>query len=453
MLKKYLLNTSGNFSIMFSIVITTLLIAVGAAVDISGSASKKSTLQDMSDAAALAAVSSDEDGYDELLKIVNESLAANNFDSLRYDVNLVVEEDSVTVLLTANYETLFLRVAGQDQLPISVLTEARLPEEVPINIALVLDRTGSMRGDNMDALKAASAVLIDEFAEYDSDTRVAVVPFSNYVNVGMHSRSETWIDVPPDGVVNIPAGECFERQPRTCTNRVPITGTEVVDGVIRPTTRNQCTEWVNTGPPETFCPPAETRNVSWSGCIGSRDGIYNEIAAYGSRKIPGILGANCGEEVLPLTRDLDLVKTTINSLTASKETYIPVGLINGWRMLDPEPPFVELTNADKERRRTLVLMTDGQNTLSLSEPYIDGRHRGADSDQSNDLTQSLCNNIKDDNIDIWSVAYNFEGADTKDLLRDCASNSSQFFDASDREELIYAFEQIGNSLFAARLSR
>jgi len=106
MLKKYLLNTSGNFSIMFSIVITTLLIAVGAAVDISGSASKKSTLQDMSDAAALAAVSSDEDGYDELLKIVNESLAANNFDSLRYDVNLVVEEDSVTVLLTANYETL-----------------------------------------------------------------------------------------------------------------------------------------------------------------------------------------------------------------------------------------------------------------------------------------------------------------------------------------------------------
>ena len=301
------------------------------------------------------------------------------------------------------------------------------------------------------------------------ETQVAVVPFSNYVNVGLSRRNETWIDVPPNQTITTPAGECYMKQFRVCTQRQNVTETRIIDGVSRTRTRNRCTSRADDGPPRLYCPPAETKTIEWNGCIGSRDGVHNLSAAYNNRRIPGILGVDCGEEVLPLTRNLNDVKNRINSLTASKETYIPVGLVNGWRMLNPERPFDEISNADPTRRRTLILMTDGANTLSLEDPYINGKHCNEGSNQDDDicdgvagvegiehtntLTATLCENIKNDNIDIWSVAYNFDGADTKAMLRACASGPSQYFDADNRAELIAAFENIGNTLFAVRLTR
>ena len=95
-------------------------------------------------------------------------------------------------------------------------------------------------------------------------------------------------------------------------------------------------------------------------------------------------------------------------------------------MLDPSRPFDEFSNADTTRRRTLILMTDGANTKSLEDPYVDGKHNGSDTDATNALTATLCENIKNDNIDIWSVAYRFDGADTKAVLRACASGPSQY---------------------------
>jgi len=468
MLKKYLLNTSGNFGMMFAVSVSMLLLGVGAAIDISGSISQKTSLQAMSDAAVLAAVTSGETDRDQLKKIITESLAANNVDGLTLDWDFTVEGTSVNITLNSAYDTQLMGAFGKNELPLNVISEALIPEDVPINVALVLDRTGSMEGENMSALKAASAVLIDQFKNYDAETQVAVVPFSNYVNVGLSRRNETWIDVPPDETIFTPAGACYITDDRPCIQRQSETYERIVDGVRRTRTRNRCVARGNNGP-KTVCPPAKTETITWNGCIGSRDNIHNLTAAYNNKHIPGILGVDCGEEVLPLTRNLNDVKNKINSLTASRETYLPVGLVNGWRMLEPNKPFDEISNADPTRRRTLILMTDGANTLSLEDPYINGKHCNEGSDQDDDicdgvvgvegiehtntLTATLCENIKNDNIDIWSVAYNFDGTDTKAMLRACASGPSQYFDASNRAELIAAFENIGNTLFAVRLTR
>ena len=127
--------------------------------------------------------------------------------------------------------------------------------------------------------------------------------------------------------------------------------------------------------------------------------------------------------------------------------------INGWRMLDANQPFNAISNLEQGRKRTLILMTDGFNTLSLEDPYFDGSHDGSDAGDANALTATLCENIKRSNIDIWSVTYNFDGADTKQMLRECATHSGQFFDADNQAELIAAFENIGNALFSVRLTR
>ena len=453
MLKKYLLNTSGNFGMMFGVISTMLILGAGVAIDFAGITSEKSTLQDMSDAAVLAAVSSGEENLAVLKKIAAESLKANNFSNLPLDFDLKLDGETVTVELKSSYNTKLMSFVGQDKMPIGALSEAKLPEEIPINIALVLDRTGSMDGANMTSLKAASAVLVDEFSSYDSDTRVAVVPFSNYVNVGLASRNETWIDVPADETINHPPGECYMHQPTTCTKYETQFRTSTNDGVSSETSHEQCVSSVNDGPEVQYCPPAWTEEIKWNGCIGSRDGVYNQTESYKGKRIPGIMNAGCGEEVLPLTNDMNEVKAKINSLTASKNTYIPVGLINGWRMLDADKPFDNLSNKEEKRKRALILMTDGANTISLEDPYLTGAHSGSDADEANKLTATLCNNIKAEGIDIWSVAYNFDDATAKNMLQVCASSSGQFFDASNQADLIKAFEQISKSLFSVRLSR
>lgn len=451
MLKKYLLNTSGNFSIMFAVASTMLIFGVAAAIDMAGLTSQKSTLQSMSDAAVLAAVTSGEENPEILKKIAAESLNANNFEKLPLDFDLKIVGSTVTVKLKAVYDTKLMGFAGKDEMPVTALSEALLPEEIPINIALVLDRTGSMAGANMTSLQAASAVLVDEFAAYDADTRVAVVPFSNYVNVGLASRNETWIDVPADGTIDHPAGECYMWQPSECTatEAYPV----ISDGVKTGETGTSCTNYVDKGPEEQYCPPAWTEAVVWNGCIGSREGKYNQTAAYKGKRIPGIMNAECGEEILQLTTDMSQVKARINSLTATENTYIPAGLINGWRMLDADKPFGSLSNKEEKRKRALVLMTDGANTLSLEDPYLEGKHSGSDADEANALTATLCKNIKDAGIDIWSVAYNFDDPTAKNMLQVCASSSGQFFDASNQADLVKAFEEISKSLFTVRLSR
>lgn len=453
MLKKYLVNTSGNVSVMFAATIGMLIIGVGAAVDLTSMGSKKTTLQSLSDAAALAAVGAGEVKYAEAKKLVEASLAANNNQNWDFDWTLEIKDETVSVQISSIYDSKLMGFVGKDKLPISVLSEAKFPVEIPINIALVLDTTDSMSGANIESLKSASGVLVDIFSEFEADTRVAVVPFSDYVNVGLSRRNETWINVPPDESIEVPAGECYMTQPTTCTSSETRTEEYVSDGVTRTRERTYCTSSENDGPEQEYCPPAYTQETKWNGCIGSRSGLYNRTAAYRGQRIPGVMNETCGEEVLPLTTDMDAVKAKIDSLTTRGTTYIPVGLINGWRMLDADRPFQSLSNKEEKRKRALVLMTDGKNTRSISEPYDDGKHGGWDEKAANALTRELCENVKAAKIDIWTIAYNFDDNETKTMLSACASSSGQFFDASGEAQLKLAFEEIGNSLFTARLSR
>ncbi len=454
MLNKFLKNTDGNFSAMFAVGVTVLVIGAGVAIDSLGITSQKQSLQNMADAAVISAISTGEDDIKVLNKIVEQSLAVNNKQGLVLDFDLVAENRNLTLNVNSPYNTKLLGFIGKDKLNVNALSQVGIPEDVPINVAMVLDRTDSMQGENISALRAASSVLIDQFADYSAETQVAVVPFSEYVNVGTSRRNERWLDVPADITTTTPAF-CEIRDDRPCIQRQRTNVTRTVDGVNRTRSVNRCVARANNGPKE-FCEAEKTETQTWNGCIGSRNGNLNEQAAFNNRRIPGILGETCGEEILPLTRDLDAVKARINSLSTGGFTYIPVGLINGWRMLNPNLPFDSFSNVDEGRRRTLILMTDGKNTRSISDPYNGGRHDDEDEDAANDLTATICANVKDDNIDIWSVAYRFEGessTDTKAVLRTCASTPSQFFDAENRAELIAAFEDIGRRLFAVRLTK
>jgi len=122
-------------------------------------------------------------------------------------------------------------------------------------------------------------------------------------------------------------------------------------------------------------------------------------------------------------------------------------------MLDADKPFSSLSNKEEKRMRALILMTDRANTKSVTDPYLGVSHDGTDTEKANKLTSKPCDNIKSTGVDIWTVAYKFDDADSKKMLKQCATSHGQFFDASDKAALIAAFESIGDSLFSVRLTR
>ena len=163
------------------------------------------------------------------------------------------------------------------------------------------------------------------------------------------------------------------------------------------------------------------------------------------------MNERCGTDVLPLTTNINVVEKKIEDLRTRGETYLPSGLIWGWRMLDSNEPFADVSNSETGRQRTMILMTDGKNTLSLNQP----KHDNTDEVAANTLSSELCDLIKADNIQIFAVAYKFGGGDegAKSVLRQCASSASNFFDANNQTELKNAFENIGKALFTVRLTR
>lgn len=451
MLKKYLLDTSGNFGTLFAFCISIILLGTGVAIDTSGMTKHRIQMQNLADMGALAASAADAENEAEIKLLVKDAVEANNTRGYDLTSDVTFNNEHIQVEVSTQYNTLFMGIFGKNEIPVSAVSEAPQKEEIPINVSLVLDTTDSMAGAKLTSMQTAVGKLVTSFKTMQNDLKVAVVPFSDYVNVGMGSRSANWMDVPDDSTSTV-TPDCYERQDKTCTGGyTSVTETRDNDGMPYDYTYDKCNGWSDDGAPYNYCPVPYTSNVTWSGCAGSRDNDKNKEPRHNGKDIPGIMNETCGTEVLPLTDNMTDVENKIAALTTDGRTYIPAGLIWGWRMLDSKAPFDDISNTDAKRQRALVFMTDGKNTLSLNQP----KHNGSDEAAANALTSELCELIKDENIQIFAVAYKFGGGDAtaKSIVQQCATKPDMFFDAQNQAELESAFENIGKALFTVRLTR
>ncbi len=455
---RYFKDNSGQFAIMFCVGAMMLLFAVGVAVDIAGVTKEKQRLQNMTDSAVLAAAGSGEDKVGVIKEIAAQSIDQNNARGWTLDVKTTLVNDVVRVEAKTSYNAFLMGVLGAGDIPVSAASEAPLPKEVPVNIALVLDSTGSMSGANMDALKSASKVLLDSFAGLNPGTiQAAVVPYAQYVNVGLANRSAPWIDVEDDSSTTLDE-VCYMTKDTVDSSLCTTTSTPST--CYNDSGSYSCTSSSTTCPPEAYGPEYEycytpTSTQTWNGCVGSRTDPFHTDPDYKGNKIPGIMNTSCGTEALELSSDMVAVQARIDSLTATGNTYIPAGLIWGWRMLDPDQPFGNLTNSQTDRKRALVLMTDGANTVRLATPYHYSDTQMTERAAADALTLELCQGIKDEGIDLYSVAYKLESADaaTTQMVKDCATSSATFFQADNAAELEKAFKDIALSLYEVRLSK
>jgi Flp pilus assembly protein TadG len=451
----FLRNQGGGVAVVAAITAIPLAIGVAGAVDMVRANRIQTVLQGASDAAAIAGATSKKTQKNDYDKIVKDYLKANgSYDALSTITKIESERDPTTrqftVLIEGKVETGLLGLIGVSEMVVSAKSIVGVGG-APLELALVLDNTGSMAGSRIDALRAAALHFVDELMvrpNGNSDVKVGVVPFANYVNVGLAARSKTWLNVPAETTTT--TNYCSDTYPNaTSSNCRPMTGTGYNDGIPYTYTYQQC-DW-NYGAPVNVCGSYTAVN-KWNGCVGSRSAPLDRSIGTFSANYTGILNETCPAELVPLTNSASKVISAINSMVTTGNTYIPSGLVWGWNMLESNEPiegaYTQAKVTSIGGAKSIVLMTDGANTLAPTYPYHVEELTGVN---ANAITAELCENIKADNIQIYTVAFEVTDPGTKAMLNTCASSPEMAFVADNAAALMASFDEIAEGLSDIRL--
>lgn len=443
--QSFIRNKDGNVAMMASIAMVVVVGAVGVAMDMSKGINNKSRLGDATDAVALLLAKSGLETQSDLEHAADDFLSQSypgDSGSFLKILSITKDGDAVTVKMANVSENTFGSLRSSESEDVSVSATAVWSQRA-LDMVLVLDTTLSMEGTRLTSLKTAATDMVNTIDSFDNDDfRIAVVPFSNYVNVGMSRRHKSWISVPRD--TSTTKNVCRTKRDRTSrTNCRKVSGFRDRDGVKVPYTKRVCDNTY--GPKYEVCGP-ETVTKEWNGCVGSRNKPYDLRTDIKGRKIPGLLKKQCGVELLEMTSSLAAARSTISNLKAVGNTYMPSGLMWGWRTLTSEQPFRNTVKPKTEQ--VMVLMTDGENTRSKNGD----QHEGSDKADADKKTHDICQAVKNEKITIYTIAYEVKDSSTQSLLQNCASGRTNYFNARNAQELNKAFEAIAESLSELRIS-
>lgn len=487
-LRYFYRDQSGGFAIIFGLTLVPLVLAVGVSIDYVRVATARTSAQVAADAAALAVASTPERAnegtkIDQLREIAKGFVDTNLHGTLARDAELTKfsyqpNDRMVDVEVSGALKTTFMAVAGIDVLSYRATARAERSLEGSTEVVLVLDNTWSMSVDGkIVALKAAAAALVKELKkEPEADVKIGVVPYADYVNVGVDNRNNSWVSVPSDSSQTTPR-KCEKKDTeRRCTGgepsgpRMTCTGTRNNDGVqesyqydCTPRTKQTCE--IVTVPPYEVCSGGKTIVSKWYGCVGSRtQGDLRLTDAQPNVMYPGFHGQQCLNPIVPLTNSEPVVLAAIDGMVVNigsykPSTYIPAGLIWGVNVLSPDAPFTEGKAYDLNNRRprkALVLMTDGANTMRFDENEPTKNHVPAAGNQLARTyadTLAICDYAKSQRIEVFTVSFAVKEEAAKAAMKSCASGGENNFDADSPEQLLAAFRTIADSLNTVRLTR
>jgi Flp pilus assembly protein TadG len=484
-LRSFSVKRNGNVAMMFALSALALFGMVGLATDYSRAITVKERLAYAIDLAALAAGSSTQLSIEERGELVDAYMDANyksNSIGDIQDISVNDNDDTISIDAVSRVETTFMKIVGIDFIDVSASTEVTR-KSTGLEVAMVLDNTGSMSGSKIAALKSSAHNLVDILFGSDSSPpllRVALVPFAASVNIGTGAIGEGWMDMASTADIaqskfNFQAGETvwdlFNRIPNRqwegCveTRKPPYDTTDDA-----PTSAN--TKWQPYFAPDEPSSGYDNNylNDGTSGTDLQRvkyTGKYNGTSVSSSSKGPHF---GCTVDTLtPLTNSRSTIEDAIDTMGADGYTHIPVGIAWGWRVLSPDEPFTEgKPYDDNDWKKAMVILTDGENTIdsqstSLKSNYsayghlIHGRLGTTNAstfvNKLNANTALLCQRVKAKGIRVYSITFNVNTNTVRDLMRNCATDPSLYFDTPSAAELDTAFEAIASDLNNLRISK
>ncbi|MGL6209582.1 MAG: pilus assembly protein TadG-related protein [Paracoccaceae bacterium] len=344
---------------VFAIMLGVLMIAMGGlAVDLMKYEQTRTTIQNTLDRSTLAATSLTQ-------KLDPEYVVRDYFDKAGMEENLkrvTVNEGlnfrAVSAEAVAETNPAFLHMIGIDEFDVDAGSgaEQRITD---VEIALVLDVSGSMEGAKIANLIAAAREFVDTVTANDEENRItiAIVPYNAQVNLGPALRGKFQATH-----IHGKAGvDCLEVPTSTYSTLTMPRNLNMAMSAFADTVSNTTTTTVVNG-----------NTVSANIYIPHDDVSLAKMDAIDSncKDIPGNLVR------LP-TSDKEVLKTHISGLFADGNTSIMLGMRWGLTMLDPgaRTMFNELIGSGhiandftgrpfewgaKNTMKVVVLMTDGE---------------------------------------------------------------------------------------------
>ncbi|MEQ1931171.1 MAG: TadE/TadG family type IV pilus assembly protein [Parvularculaceae bacterium] len=394
-------STDGNIAVLFALMLVPMLVAGGAGLDFARTAQARAVTQEAADAALLR-VSRLRTERPSMTDAELSAAARSIFDKATaaftdltisdFDVAFDPETEAFSLDVGAAMPTRLVRAVGYETLDVSAHSEVQLGAPPYLEVVLALDNTGSMNdGGKLDTLKASASTLVETlFENAATDVKVGLVPFAQYVNVGVANAGAAWLEAPPAG---------------------------------------------------------------WTGCVGSRNYPLNtEDGGYAAR-VPAIADTTCPSAIQPLTSDKGAILAAVDGMKGDGWTYIAEGVAWGWRVLSEQAPFSDGLSASEIDKRggvkALIVLTDGMNTRAPSYPL----HDSADTASADALTSRLCAEAKKDGLVVYTIAFDVTDAGVRSLLEDCGTTPKHYFEPSSASELSTAFGKIAQSLRNLSLSK
>lgn len=509
-LKAFLSNRAGNIAALFALSFVPLTMSAGVAIDFTRAEEARTGLKKALDSAALGALAQNNPSEDQIKASVQSLLKANDIGPAVTVTGLAVDYVSgrLNLQATAAVETTLLATIGKSEIAISAESEAAFGTR-PVEIALVIDNTGSVYHANIDEdLKDAVRGYINQVeAAYGTSgqARLSLIPYMSFVNIRGTDFDWAWMDTTAQSSIHgepldLEFGETvfdlFDEIPNAewmgCVMARPgIYGYSDIaptggdgDSLFVPLfVPDEPDHWNDTGVYETRAVNYLPDLVSSSGL--SHDEVYENIVRDTTKYngtpytefTPGSgNGPNFGcspHPIIPLTDDFDEIRTAVDALSLHPGigTNTAEGAMWGLRTLSPGAPYTQGSDYGSGTDKILVIFTDGINhsgghDQTPREPttgstYIaygyarEGRVSGTDDDDVRDEIDNLmleaCDLAKDNGVKVMTIVYN-QSNSVNDLFANCSSDEDTLtFTPRNPSELESAFTLVGVEQGALRL--
>ncbi|MEM7289133.1 MAG: pilus assembly protein [Pseudomonadota bacterium] len=194
--RKFGFDTSGSVAVISALCFTVLLTIAGASLDFSRMANTKSAMGNALDAAVLATgveMIRGDTPEAELHTVFENYFVANmkgqGEETFAFNITSFVADPSsgeVSASVETDVPASLMRIAGFDQITVSE-SASSIFDIQDVEVAMMLDVTGSMSGSKITDLKLAATDAIDILIPNTAATnsvRIGLVPYSASVNAG-----------------------------------------------------------------------------------------------------------------------------------------------------------------------------------------------------------------------------------------------------------------------------
>ncbi len=445
MLTRFRKSESGMSLPLVALSFMGLVGSVGLAVDSARMQLVQTKLSTALDSAGLAAGATI--NTTTLATEVDKYMKANFFEGYlgakikTVSVSTNTNKSVITLSATAEVPTTFMEVFGFDKSTVRAESEVTRTTK-GMELVMVLDNTGSMAGSKLTSLKSAATSLVNILHNSNSGGAplwIGLVPFAQAVNIG--TTRTAWMDTAYTASKNWGTTSWMG-----CVDMRHSTNRDVTDDPPS-LEKFKAYYWPSDG------------NNSWT----------SSTTGLGVNRGPNKF---CSPQVTALTNNKTTVLNGINAMNAAGNTHIGVGAVWGWRMISPRwrglwgglmnSNDLPLNYNSPNMNKAAVIMTDGENTHSNSARtaywYLsDGRLGTTNGSQAvtqlNNRLTTICNNLKANNVYVYTIMFGTTTTANQTLLRNCATQPDFYFPTVTEAELQNAFSTIGDSLANLRVSK